>query len=120
MHPTKALAFCSDHSMTRCMVYGANAIPMGSICHSTADNPPNNLLLGMCFMAPVCNTSQHVTCHRYKPKYVANNHNVEAYTTSADMKSSIMFEAVPILRNRGYYRLYSSMFDGNKSDTYMR
>lgn len=101
------ILICSDHSMTQCLVYAAYAKPLGSVCHSLVDlssNKMEDMLLGMCFMAPKCDLTKHVTCHRYMPQ----------------MRYDGSLEAVPITRNKGYFKVYSSMFDGNKSDTYMR
>ena len=48
--------------------------------------------IGLCFMTPSCNTSEQLTCHRYKP------HATED-------------EAVRIKKNKGYYKGYSTTFN---------
>eukprot|EP01035_Chromulina_nebulosa_P017682 gene17682-23272_t len=55
--------FHSDHSFGRCLVYGINLHPMGSVCLSQVSNPPSDLLVGMCFSAPECDLNKRVTCH---------------------------------------------------------
>jgi len=78
----------SDHSVGRCLVYGAFAAPINVVCNSTvplADMPHDvrfppavplekdaqNTMLGMCFMLPACDVQLHTTCHRYRPSAAA-------------------------------------------------
>lgn len=61
-----------------------------------------DLRLGMCFMAKQCDIHKHVTCHRYKAELVSNE-----------------LQVIPISQDRGHYKVYSSMYDGVKADTYL-
>lgn len=53
-------------------------------------------------MSKQCDIHKHVTCHRYKAA-----------------REGDRLVAAPISKDRGHYKVYSSMFDGNKSDTYI-
>mmetsp|Transcript_609 Transcript_609/g.529 ORF Transcript_609/g.529 Transcript_609/m.529 type:complete len:103 (-) Transcript_609:154-462(-) len=95
--------FHSDHSFGRCLVYGINLHPMGSVCLSQVSNPPSDVLVGMCFSAPECDLNKRVTCHRYKTSYDSNGNLISLRTS----------------KNHGHYKGYSSIFDGNISDSFV-
>jgi len=105
----------SDHSMGRCLIYGAYADPVNSGCHSTA--PPNSLMrdrdyldphdktgvkIGLCFMTPTCNLSEQITCHRYKH----------------DVRTSVG-QVVRVSTRISHYKVYSSMYNGSFTDSNM-
>ena len=103
----------SDHSMGRCLVYGAHIDPVSSACHSTApegskgthlsgpsDSDPIGVKIGFCFMTPVCDLSEQITCHRYK-------------------HDRTLSQPVRILDSPGYYKVYSSVNNGTMTDTFM-
>lgn len=92
----------SDHSLGRCLVYGARAIPMPVVCHQPGPASDSAGLTGMCFMAPACDVNQHFTCHRYEAGM--DQGKLTARRTS---------------RSKGHYKQYSSMMVGNASDTYL-
>lgn len=138
----------SDHSIGRCFLYGAFAVPVGVTCHSTvAINSsshtmlvprdgasvslaasageqnskalveiaaPGDLKLGMCFMLPHCDVNEQITCHRHKPEPIDASIRPSASTRDHLTR----YKPVRTHSDRGYYRVYSSMFDGVKSDTY--
>ena len=54
--------------------------------------------IGMCFMTPVCNISEQLTCHRYKPDPSATKGG--------------KYAAVRLSEKKGHYNVYSSYFDG--------
>ena len=96
----------SDHSVGRCLFYAAQAYPVGVGCQQLSPRASSHLdgddlLLGLCFMTPVCDLSQHVTCHRY------------AQHGAAGVPQPIRTSA-----NRNYYKNYSSFFNGFVTDTY--
>ena len=121
---------------------------LGSTCHSLVPlhTVPDDVKIGMCFTAPACNTSEQITCHRYKATKVTSSGSAahHAYSTlhaaatdASSRKSSggtfgqglgtaaehfDMLDIMPMKmrREKGYYKVYSSMFDGNSSDTFMR
>jgi hypothetical protein len=96
----------SDHSIGRCMIYGARASAVGAVCHSfdTSDKlPPNQVRLGFCFSTPECDISTHVTCHRYKASLNQNN----------------VLQAVRLPEYEKTRFKYSSGFDGNITDSYL-
>lgn len=93
----------SDHSISRCLIYGANAIANSVICHSFVDNPPKNITFGMCFMAKSCDLHRHITCHRYRPRRNENGDLGVVLTT----------------KNHKPFTVYSSAYDGIKTDTYI-
>ena len=98
------------------MLYGAYAIPVGVTCHSTVRKEviPKDVKIGMCFMLPDCNINEQITCHRYK-------YTKELYSSiDTDHSHHLTHNPIRNINIKGYYRVYSSMFDGNKSDTYMR
>lgn len=88
------------------MIHGARAVAVASACHSLvpADRVPPSVHIGMCFAQPACNVSEQVTCHRYKTGWVAPGGGKPV-------------EPVRTTHRRGYYRHYSSVFDGNTTDT---
>ena len=112
---------------------------MGVTCHSLVPETavPSSLMIGMCFTAPHCNVSEQITCHRYR---AAAATAVTAATAQASSSTRprlpsvdggemgkpaatelvLLIEPVRTKREKGYYKVYSSMFDGNSSDTYMR
>ena len=55
----------SDHSLARCLFYGAGATPIGSVCeHQHSDRPYPQ----MCALSGVpCNLHIHFTCHHRSP-----------------------------------------------------
>lgn len=67
------LFFLSDHSVGRCLLYGASAVPVGSVCHSLAQRTqiPRGIWVGMCFMTPTCDPTEQITCHRYVKKTIS-------------------------------------------------
>ena len=124
--------YVSDHSMTRCLLYGAWATPVSVVCHSfvepssthsvadaSTDKRKEAKLIdiygrtvrtGMCFSTPFCNTSSHITCHRYQAKHRQLSIDLKAVDLSFD-----------VVRVKGYESnnfKYSSGFDGNITDNY--
>jgi len=104
----------SDHSFGRCMLYGAFATPIGSSCHSTGTKASviaNHIKIGLCFMTPVCDIHEQVTCHRYRATLTSPSVN------EGNQQQKIL---LPIRNThiKGYFRMYSSIFDGNSSDSY--
>jgi hypothetical protein len=94
------------------MLYAAYATPIGAVCHSTVNKVfiPKNIKVGMCFMSPNCEIDEQVTCHRYKAANEIEAQGIE----------NKIHKPIRNININGYYRVYSSMFDGNISDTYMR
>lgn len=102
------------------MLYGAGAVPMGVACHSTVpleslsadDNAQatlpavSDIKVGMCFMAATCNVSEQITCHRYRA----------APETQRD--GAVVQLPVRNSKKGGYYRGYSSVFNGSFTDTF--
>ena len=179
----------SDHSIGRCLIYGAYADPVNSGCHSTASagnamrdpfdmldptgvkvmsllplthtHPPppyptlpslsiyltfdsTNVQIGLCFMAPVCNISEQITCHRYKPRVTqstslpsarkdmttlprttnnflgtpSTHHNLY-YRSGENVNGKIIIEPVKISSKKDYYKVFSSAFNGSFTDSFM-
>ncbi len=105
----------SDHSMGRCFIYGAGATPLMTACENQVSKGigqgqqmdtdkvklgSDDLLFGMCFTAPECDIDEHITCHRYS----ANETNLKPMRTST---------------SKGYYKKFSSFYDGKIVDTQM-
>ena len=98
----------SDHSVGRCLFFAARAYPIGVGCQNLAPHPSrrdagggDDLLLGQCFMTPVCDLTQHITCHRYAQD--SGGGGPRPVRTST---------------NRNYYKNYSSFYNGFVTDTY--
>eukprot|EP01038_Epipyxis_sp_PR26KG_P004566 gene4566-6439_t len=102
----------SDHSVTRCFLYGAKAMPIGAVCHSKVPVIPSHVKVGMCFMSPLCNISEQITCHRFKAQGYKNHIQNKYYDHSIKLNSVKKTHS-----NKGYYRMFSSYYDGNKTDT---
>jgi hypothetical protein len=99
------------------MLYGAGASPRNIACHvelskgflnnSTASSSLTVVpeVVGMCFMTPVCDLNEQITCHRYEAK----------------VKNNVKDKSILILPERissgSNYRLYSSIFDGAVIDS---
>lgn len=96
----------SDHSLGRCVLHAARAKPVPSACRSLvpAAQVPPNLHIGMCFAVSACNVTEQVTCHRYKTGWTGPG-------------GERPVDPVRTTQRKGYYRHYSSVFDGNKTDT---
>ncbi len=94
----------SDHSLSRCLIYGAGIYPVGIGCQSEAKETPTDFLYGLCFMAKQCELHQHVTCHRYVP-----DKNGGSTSAPVRLKAS----------NKAMYKVYSSVFNGTLTDTFM-
>ena len=99
----------SDHSMGRCLFYGAGIIPMGAVCHSSVplQKVPSDIHIGLCFMAKECDENMHLTCHRYEPVRLNSNH------------TPIMYAQKLHPNKRGFYKSFSSGWNGQKTDTYI-
>ena len=116
----------SDHSIGRCLLYGAYATPVSVVCHSTVPLPEGsaarqtldrlNERIGMCFYTPTCDMEEQITCHRYKAAWTADG-TLSSGGANTLVRSQLKLTAVRT-HAPGYYRLYSSMFDGNRTDTY--
>lgn len=101
----------SDHSMGRCFLYGAAAIPYSSYCRYQNAAP---VISGMCFTAPKCNLSEQITCHRYQSLVVP--------ITAGKGSSTVIGEemtAVKLSKNKNHYRYYSSLLNGSVSDSFL-
>ena len=94
----------SDHSLSRCLIYGGGIYPVGIGCHSEAKEVPVDFLYGLCFMAKDCELHRHVTCHRYVPDKTGGND-----VSPVRIKAS----------NKAMYKVYSSVFNGTLTDTFM-
>ena len=106
----------SDHSIGRCLIYGARGIPQGMACrpdggllssasgHGEMDHAAEKV--GMCFMTPSCNRSEQITCHRY--------------AASRDPKT-LELTTIRTVHKAGYYRFASSVFNRttNATDSFM-
>ncbi len=102
------------------MLYGAGAVPMGVACHSSTplknlpsdDNAQSTLpcvaqvKVGMCFMVSACNVSEQITCHRYR---AAPERQKDGSLLQMPLRNS---------NKNGYYRGYSSIFNGSFTDTF--
>lgn len=77
----------------------------------------------MCFMAPKCILSEHITCHRYRAVYVLsvgiNKNKQPADGTEIFLKTVKRISASRTHSDKGYYRMYSSGFNGNITDSYL-
>jgi hypothetical protein len=102
----------SDHSLNRCLVYGAGARPLPVTCHVqdnsdtraiASSNIDEHSFSGMCFMARECKLDQHVTCHRYRAKLQSD------------------FTVVPVRTSKssGHYRHYSTVRTGNSTESFL-
>lgn len=139
----------SDHSVGRCLVYGAAAAPINVVCASSGPveeaprdvrHPPavpleanvKHVMLGMCFMTPKCDPRLHTTCHRYKPSSSAA---VLSDPSRLSQLSRILEEApgaelgaflagVPdrISSKSGHYKVTSSVYNAtqNMADSFGR
>jgi len=139
----------SDHSVGRCLVYGAAAAPVNVVCSSTdsIDKAPRDVrfppavpletnvkhvMLGMCFMAPKCDPRLHTTCHRFKPSASAE---VLSDPAKLHQLSRILEEApgaelgaylagIPdrISSKPGHYKVISSVYNAtqNMADSFGR
>ena len=97
-------------------------------------------------MAPVCNISEQITCHRYKPRVTqsttiptpssrkdmttlprttnnffgipSTHHNL--YPRSGEnVNGRIIIEPVKISSKKDYYKVFSSAFNGSFTDSFM-
>ena len=58
----------SDHALSRCLVHGVYADPINIGCVGTLiSTNPTNIVIGMCFGTENCDSSLHLTCHRWQP-----------------------------------------------------
>jgi len=121
----------SDHSIGRCLVYGAFASPISVICNSSVplETAPKDLKIGLCFMATDCSPHMHITCHRYKPggrgTGGASLDQVKALAATKggggiDLSLLLMATPIRISREKSHYKVFSSAFDGNTSDNFVR
>lgn len=135
----------SDHSVGRCLVYAAFAAPINVVCNSTvplAEIPNDaryapavplevgakNVMVGMCFMAPFCDTRLHTTCHRYKPSSSAEALAIPSKISSlsrmleessgAALGAYLAGTPERINTKNAYYRVFSSVWDGKLADSY--
>ncbi len=71
-------------------------------------------------MAIECKTDQHVTCHRYKPSLRPESHT-DQHAALMNKPSNILDDIFVdyAVKNKRKFPVYSSMFDGIKTDTYM-
>lgn len=60
------------------------------------------MMIGMCMFAPACNTTEQITCHRYKPSWQKPKKGGEA-----------VLVPVRVTHVRGYYREYSTLYQPN-------
>ena len=117
-----SLLYGSDHSLGRCLVYGAFASPIGIVCDSTDSVPtniiPKHISLGFCFMTPHCDLKKHITCHRYRP---AKQQGIASggWNANANISQQLLLEPVRTSSKRGHYSKYSSTFDGKITDSFM-
>jgi hypothetical protein len=125
----------SDHAMGRCLFHGAPGIPIGAVCHSQVpfESIPNenkatgeSLVIGMCFMSTECDVNNMITCHRFKPnsksEYLkALDGNITSNKlkelTGSSLANYIGGEPLKIQKSRGYYKNYSSFWNGTHTDT---
>lgn len=126
----------SDHAIGRCLVYGVFADPVNSGCHSTA--PPGNPLrdpfdladrqgvkVGLCFTAPVCNVSEQITCHRYKPKVTVTKgpplpiNPLNPLIQDRQKAIKVTIQPVKISLKPSHYKVFSSIFNGSFTDSHM-
>jgi hypothetical protein len=124
------------------MLYGALAQPVGVACHSQVPldaAAAAGVKVGMCFTAPTCNVSEQLTCHRY---YAEKIPTVTGTKPAASIKELISaseslgqdnqippvsapvilpgaFLPVRLRKQNGYYKVFSSIYDGNITDTFM-
>lgn len=63
------------------------------------------MLIGMCQFAPVCNTTEQVTCHRYKPMLQGRGANA-------------VIVPVRVTHRRVYYKEYSTLYNPNATSAY--
>ena len=62
------------------------------------------MLLGMCMVAPGCNVSEQITCHRHKPMLTGRGRDA----TLVPVRTT---------HRKAYYREYSSLYDANVTAT---
>jgi len=62
-------------------------------------------------MTPTCDIREQVTCHRYRA-------TLTTQTTQEGNKQQQVLLPVRNTHIKGYFRMYSSVFDGNSSDSY--
>lgn len=114
----------SDHSLGRCLLYAAQALPINAVCIDRNQYPQLQLpqalpfwskgvyethgmvdgVSGMCFTAPFCDAQQHLTCHRY------------LYNGTNDMWSAS--QLFPNTNSKhGYYRRFTSERVGSVLNT---
>jgi len=123
----------SDHSMGRCLLYGASGVPVGSLCETkvplqavptTNKETGETLMIGMCFMAPECDLNAMITCHRYKPDPAAGSKGDTKALAAATSKGGKLLALYlagkpkklhPV--NKGHYKVYSSFWNGTHGDT---
>lgn len=116
----------SDHSLGRCVLYAAKALPINAVCHDSTIQqskqnrsalPFSNLGIyeqygivdgidGMCFTAPYCDIKRHLTCHRY------------GYQVNETLKERFQAQRLVTSNRHGYYKVYSSVRNGTFYDTY--
>lgn len=118
----------SDHSMGRCLLYAATALPINTVCvdhtdyksfpATTVSDAPfwmssvyqsNGLvdgISGMCFAAPTCDPMKQLSCHRYIYSGNANGWSAQRLMPQANLK-------------HGYYKVFTSTRNGTVYDTQM-
>ncbi len=76
----------SDHSMGRCLFYGAYITPVSVVCHSEVplSTVPPSVDIGMCFGTKYCDLDMHVTCHRFRPAKDIESEETRRNTKSGD------------------------------------
>jgi hypothetical protein len=94
------------------MLYGAGSSLRNIACHVQLSKPfvDNSTIstpkvVGMCFMTPVCDLNEQITCHRYQARKKESD---------TDKSFLILPERISSGSN---YRLYSSIFDGSVIDS---
>ena len=73
-------------------------------------------------MTPICNTSEQITCHRYKPRLIPRNIQPLSTVVNNDrnIQVDMIIEAVRLNpKNPSHYKLYSSSFNGTFTDSHM-
>lgn len=61
--------FHSDHAVSRCLFYGANAHVGSVACHGGSElDPTTGLTVAMCMGTDICTREAHLTCHRWYPE----------------------------------------------------
>lgn len=87
-------------------MYGAHVTPVGFTCHTLVPlhEVPPSVPIGMCFAALACNISEQITCHRYKVGWTGRGRNAAITPVRTTFR-------------KVYYKWYSSVYDGNTTET---